>query len=144
MKYTTVEAINRRLNGRLQIGGNANSVGTTTVTVDLVLQVGDQIESEIDAILRQRYRLPLLYTHPVLASVVEHGVACQLLSHYQVGATNDDEKSIPACYEFKRLRKELLNLSLAGEVWVGDPREPLNRSGAFAGTLGTPSKTVTW
>lgn len=140
MKYTTLEAIGRRLNGRIQIGGNSNSVGTPTVTADLVLQVADQIESEMEGRLRQRYRFPLQFSHPVLASLVEHGVCCQLLNQYQVGAT-DEEKVIPACAEFNRLSGSLHDLVLPGEAWVG---QPTRQSGAFAGSLGTPDRTVNW
>ena len=140
MKYTTLEAINRRLNGRLQVGGNGNTMGTPTVTSDLVLQVADQIESEMEALLRQRYRLPLLSTHPVLAALVEHGVCCQLLNQYQVGAS-DEQKTTPSCGEFKRLMGAINDLVLVGEVWVAQPtRQP----SAFAGSLGIPPQSITW
>lgn len=140
MRYTTLEAINRRLNGRLQVGGNGNAIGTTTVTADLVIQTAGQIESEMEALLRQRYQLPLLFDHPVLAAIVEHGVCCQLLNQYQVGAT-DDKKTSPACAEFKRLMDSIYDLVLAGEIWVGQPtRQP----SSFAGNLGIPDQPVIW
>ena len=91
LKYTTTEAIALRLQTRLQIGGSPSSFGNSVVDTTLLDQIGVQVESRVDAKLRQRYVLPLTYTHPQLASIVEKLVICEIIGVHFVGAEVSDD-----------------------------------------------------
>lgn len=148
MKYTTLDELNRRLDGRLKIGGVVSSLGETAITADLVVQVADQIEDMIDGLLRARYQLPLVNAHPVLAGIVEKGVACQLLSQYFVGQGPSESPPSDAfvCSDYRRDLKMLDAIALPGELLI-DPE--INQKGFTwgsiqSGTRDMPSTTVMW
>jgi phage gp36-like protein len=148
VKYTTLDELNRRLDGRLKIGGIVSSLGETSITADLVVQVADQIEGLIDGILRMRYQLPLVNAHPFLSGIVEKGVACQLLSQYFVG--QGPSESTPSdgfvCSDYRRDLKMLEMIALDGEILI-DPET--NRQGFSWGSIQSgprtlPNQTVNW
>ena len=148
MKYTTLDELNRRLDGRLKIGGIASSLGETTITADLVVQVADQVEDMIDGILRSRYVLPLVNVHPLLAGIVEKGVACQVLAQYFVGQGPSDSPPADAfvCTDYRRDLKMLSDIALPGETLV-DPEGDIKGwqwSSIQAGPRNAPDATVTW
>ncbi len=148
MKYTTLDELNRRLDGRLKIGGVVSSLGETAITADLVVQVADQIENLIDGMLRMRYQLPLVGLHPFLAGIVEKGVACQLLSQYFVGQGPSEGPPSDAfvCSDYRRDLKLLDAIALGGEILL-DPE--INQKGFSWGSIqsgprDTPGVTVLW
>jgi hypothetical protein len=148
MQYTTLDELNRRLDGRLKIGGNVSSLGETTITAELVVQVADQIEDLINGVLRRRYRLPLLYAHPFLTGIVEKGCACQLLAQYFVGQSPSDSPPSDGavCADYRRDLKMLDDLALDGEILL-DPM--VNRQGFEWGSVqggprDMPAVSVEW
>jgi hypothetical protein len=148
LKYTTLEALNLRLDGRLKIGGNATTLGETAIAPELPLRIAEQIEARIDAILRKRYVLPLSGTHPNLAAIVESGVACQLFSLYYVAQTPSGEApSDPGiCVDYRRMLKELDGIALPGESLKAAEINDLafRRTESHAGVRNAPSVAVNW
>lgn len=144
LKYTTVEAVNRRLNGRLTIGGNKTTMGGTVVSGDLAVQIIEQIEARIDGALRQYYELPLDNAHPQLAEIAELGAVCHLINQYQVGGKTNE--AIWACTEFDKLMGELADVALSDETWLSAGASPAGQSqaGAFAGYAKDAAVTVDW
>lgn len=86
LTLTTREAIANRLRGRLSVGGGQLPFGPSTVDDNLIEQVGEQVEARVFAKLRTIYKLPLTAVHPVLASIVEKLVVCDLMGVHFVGA----------------------------------------------------------
>lgn len=92
MAYTTVDAIGRRVRGRLQIGGGAPSAfGATLVDDDLLGQILEQVTARIDARLKKIYQFPLLRSHPELASVSEKLCICELMGVHFTGQEASDD-----------------------------------------------------
>jgi phage gp36-like protein len=148
VKYTSLDELNRRLDGRLKIGGIASSLGETTITADLVVQVADQVEAAIDGILRMRYALPLANAHPLLAGIVEKGVACQVLAQYFVGQSPSDSPPADAfvCSDYRHDLKLLEKIALPGETLV-DPDGDIKGwqwSAIAAGPRNPPDALVDW
>ena len=148
MNYTTLDELNRRLDGRLKIGGVVSSLGETAITAELVVQVADQVEDLIDGMLRMRYQLPLLNVHPFLAGIVEKGVACQLLSQYFVGQGPSESPPSDAfvCSEYRRDLKLLSTIGLGGEILI-DPeinQQAFTWGSIQAGPRDAPGSTVLW
>lgn len=144
LKYTTIEAVNRRLNGRLSIGGNATTMGATVVSPDLAGQIIEQIEARMDAALRKQYRLPLVGTHPTLAEIAEHGAVCQLLNQYQAGG--QEGETIWSCQEFASLMETINDMPLPGETTLAesDGLAAQTQAGAFAGIANDAPTVVEW
>ena len=147
MQYTTLDELNRRLDGRLKIGGIASSLGETTITPDLVVQVANQVEDMINALLRSRYTLPLVNSHPLLAGVVEKGVACQLLSQYFVGQGPSESPPADAfvCSDYRRDLKMLSDIALPGETLL-DPDDYIKGQwqSIQSGPRNLPDTLVSW
>ncbi|HEY9657674.1 MAG TPA: hypothetical protein V6C65_04355 [Allocoleopsis sp.] len=81
--YTTVEAIARRLQGRLTLNGTP-AMGGQTVDPELVEQCGVQAEDYMNLVLGQIYVLPLQKTHAILADVAESLTISKLMEvHFQ-------------------------------------------------------------
>lgn len=120
LKYTTVEAIGRKLKGRLSTGGAVNPFGSTVVDSELLQQVGEQVEAQVDAKLRGVYRLPLIGVHPVLAKVVEDGVICDLMATHFVGDGNNEPGGFGRwhCTQFQQGLNDILSgaVPLDGET----------------------------
>ncbi|MEM6840436.1 MAG: phage protein Gp36 family protein [Cyanobacteria bacterium P01_C01_bin.120] len=148
LKYTTVDDVNRQLDGRLQIGGNATTLGASIVTPEIVLQIGEQIEDWIDGILRKRYKLPLANIHPTLASIAEAGIACRLLQQYYVGQA--PAENVPAdsgvCRDYYAKLKLLEKIALPNETLIERSPETVGFQWASiqAGIRNAPSQTVEW
>lgn len=93
MKYTTVEAVSRKLIGRLQLGASSSENTPTfsanpssqSVNSQLIEDVINQKEYMLDLVLQQMYRLPLGNKHPILAEIVENLVLQELLLISYVG-----------------------------------------------------------
>lgn len=81
--YTNAEAVADRLEKRLQVGGNQNTIGKTVVNDGLLTNAGAQIEARITAALSRCYRTPLLLssqqTRGILASIAEKGILAEVL-----------------------------------------------------------------
>ncbi|MEO0537527.1 MAG: hypothetical protein AAF215_27160 [Cyanobacteria bacterium P01_A01_bin.123] len=118
LKYTTSDAIQRRLDGRLQVDGQATSWGDSVISAELVEQVGGQVEAKIDEILRRKWVMPLTGTHPQLAMIVELGCVCQLLSQHFLSQTPSETGGYTpqACSLYKAEIKGLSDLMLEGET----------------------------
>ena len=117
LKYTTAEAIQRRLEGRLRIDGMAEAFGDTVVASPLVVQIGEQIEAEIDDILRRKWKFPLVNVHPQLALIVESGTVCQLQSQHYLSQGPQQGGNTPyMCQLYKQKLKELADVMLQGEM----------------------------
>lgn len=94
LKYTTPEAIARRLKNRLELRdspptlGQAQALGAKQVDYSLYEQLGEQVEAKLDMALSMLYELPVPTTAAqalkILASIVEKFVVAEILSvHYQ-------------------------------------------------------------
>ncbi len=93
LKYTTINAIARRLEGRLQLGGSQSPFGDKVVDDDLICQVAQQVEAKVDAWLRQIYVLPLQYPHKEVESVVEKLAIAELIPVHFTGSDSDSISS---------------------------------------------------
>ena len=148
LKYTTLDNINRRLHGRSQIGGNVSVLGGNSITSDLVLQIGEQIEGEMDAILRVRYQLPLKNEQPFLAGIVEAGVICQIHRQYYVAETPAAEgpSDINICIDYRRMLKTLKTAVLPDEELIqpAAQNQPFLYGNSFSGSRDAPSESVEW
>lgn len=125
LRYTDTDAIERRLTGRLTIGGTQTPFGKTSVDADLFEQIGTQIEARIDAELAQSYKLPLLAesptnttSRPLVAAIVEKGVICELADVHFFQSEEGNSYGREMCKQF---RADLLALAsgelrLPGEV----------------------------
>lgn len=85
LTYTTTQNIARRLEGRLQFGGNPLSFGNAVVSDDLLDQVGTQIEAKVNMYLQKAYVLPLTLPQPVVSEIVEKLVICELFDTLTIG-----------------------------------------------------------
>lgn len=123
LTYTTIEAIANRLRGRAVVGGAQSPFGPSTVDDNLLRQVGEQVEARVEARLRQVYRLPLQGSHPILASIVEKGVLCELLGVHSMGQQPTEQGSFGAlmCRQFNDELAEVISgaINLQGEVLAG-------------------------
>lgn len=85
-RYTTVEAIQRRLPGRLNLSGASAAFGSPGVEPDFVETVITQVEAMVDSHLRQRYKYPLALssseTVAILAHITELLVAAEIADTY--------------------------------------------------------------
>jgi len=88
--YTTVEAIALRLRGRLLTESDGSFFAPTVVDTDLIYQVLEQVEARINAKLTGRYQLPLKSVHPVLASIAEKLVICDLMATHFIDTGNNE------------------------------------------------------
>jgi hypothetical protein len=125
LKYTTTEAIARRLRGRLQIGTVQAPYGATVVVDELLEQVGAQVEAQIDAILREVYKYPLnaeaednTQSRPILAAIVEKGVICELADVHFYQGEDGNSYGREMCKQYKAALDALRigNPQLPGEV----------------------------
>lgn len=93
LDYTTVEAIARRLRGRLEIsksvlGGGTSGLAAQQVDLLLIEQVGVQIEARLNVALSEIYLLPIAATatiaRVILGGIVEKLVVSEItLTHFQ-------------------------------------------------------------
>lgn len=88
--YTTVDAIARRLRGRLKVNNTLSSTsapnynGQQVVDSLLIEDIVAQVEDDLNMTLAQIYEMPLVHTHPILAGIVEKLVVAEILqTHYQ-------------------------------------------------------------
>jgi hypothetical protein len=84
MNYTTIDAISRRIQGRLQVGGTLSALGEKQISQELIEQIGDQVEARLDGVLRGIYEFPLAQSHPELASIVEKCTISEIIPVYEV------------------------------------------------------------
>jgi len=125
LTYTTVEAIALRLRGRLSVSASPGNFGPVQVDPQLIDQVGTQVESRINAQLSKVYRLPLRAAHPILASITEKGVLCELLAVHSVipdqasGGVAASYRDL-ACRQFDAELQALLarSVELEGEIFA--------------------------
>ena len=118
LTYTTTEAVGRRLRGRLETDGPLLAYGNPVVDPDLIEQVGAQVESRVEAKLRTVYKLPFKSVSPIVASIVEKLILCELIPvHFAAElASNADSPLLGfAGLMCKQGGKELGEL-LSGEV----------------------------
>lgn len=85
LTYTTIAAVGRRLKGRLGVQSLPGGYGPAVLDDELIDQVGEQVEARINARLRSLYKIPLQSSHPVLASITEKLIVCELMSSQALG-----------------------------------------------------------
>lgn len=117
LTYTTVDAISRRLQGRLHINTNTPTLGGQSVSPELIKQVGEQVEGYINLHLGQVYELPLQNRHEVLADVAESLVISKLLEvHFQGGSFAQPASDVGgAAMDLRRNGERMLQLLLPQE-----------------------------
>lgn len=127
LKYTTVEAIERRLDGRIKFDGYQEDFGGTTICSDLVEQIGQQIEAKVNEVLGRRWVMPLKWmptelqsTHPQLSMLVESGVVCQILSQYYLDQMPSEQggNTPSICKIYFNELKVLQTIMLEGETLI--------------------------
>ena len=125
LTYTTIDAIERRLTGRLSIGGGQAPYGKISVDRDLFDQVGAQVEAKINAELAGAYKLPLnaatitnTDSRPILAAIVEKGVVCELADVHFFATEEGNSYGKEMCRQFKADLAALVSgeLRLPGEA----------------------------
>ena len=82
MKYARIEAIIKRLAGRVEVIDQANldifGVTGAKIGTDLVYLLGDGIEEMMDMYLGMVYYLPLEYSHPFLSAIAEKLICAEV------------------------------------------------------------------
>jgi phage gp36-like protein len=106
--YTAIDAIMRRLTGRLEQYG-ATAMGRTPIDIELLNQVAEQAEARLTNALRSLYKLPLKAAHPTLAEYVELRCVCQIIPVYFQRQNVSDDRGLGeiACTEASTLLVEL-------------------------------------
>ncbi len=134
-KYTTTEAIMRRLKGRLELIA-PSAFGRTAVDTEFIEgQLQPQAEARLDGVLNRVYQMPLKSSaHPFLAEYVELRVCCQVIPTYYHGEDVSSDRGFGSncCKEADKLLKELLEgtIALDGETRLPDQTPtPLRKSG---------------
>lgn len=94
LAYTNNEAIQLRLEGRLQVGGIPHQMGPQVTDPALIEQIGTQVESRVKAKLGQIYVLPLTGAVPIVQSIVEKFIISELLPVHQVDDPKDSLRLI--------------------------------------------------
>lgn len=144
LKYTTVEAIARRLQTRLKLSGPQTPFGTTVVDEDLVDQVAAQIEARVDGVIQANS--PIMpfqaaakaIAKPVLAAVVEKGCVCE------IGATHfaaTEEGNSYAREQCRQYEAALVNLGQDVARLPGNQRKPTPDKPAYSYS-GVASRTI--
>lgn len=98
LKFTTVANISRRLRGRLNVNNNLNTalINAASGTVDdnLILQVAEQIESNIELGLSQIYCMPVPQTATqslrILGAIAEKLIISEIALTHFVMQTNPE------------------------------------------------------
>lgn len=143
--YTTVDALEKRLKGWAEVYGSASAFGASQVNGGLLLQVAEQNEAKVNRILGKRYQLPLVVTHPELASVVEKLTVCELIGQFYAGQEPSEKGGYGAlmCSQGKAELKALEILILPDETPLGD-RLSAATTRAFSGVRTLPNQVVDW
>lgn len=122
LTYTDTDAIERRLKGRLTIGGPQQPYGNQAVDTDLLSQVGAQVEAKINAAIGSVYVLPLKLTAcgPLLASLVEKGVICELADVHFFTSEEGTSFGSQMCRQFKAELASIVSqeIRLIGETGI--------------------------
>lgn len=120
MIYTTTQQIAKRLDNRLQLGGNALTFGYVVVDPDLITQIGGQVEARVNAKLRQIYSLPLTSNnHPELASIVEKMAVSELVNVYFSGSDSDSISNFGSLM-LEQAQTELMAIASGDVQLVGE------------------------
>lgn len=132
MPYTTVDRIQRRLPGRLNLTGSSTIFGQPGVEPAFVADMISQCEAMVDSHLRQRYQYPLKLGSPetvaVLGSIVEQLVAAEIVDAYYW--TEEQSGEIASRYRERAMESLVAFASgdrtLTGEIIIpaGSSREP--------------------
>lgn len=117
LTYTTTEAIARRLEGRLQFGGNPLAFGNAVVSDELLAQIGEQIEAKVNLYLQKAYALPLSLPQPVVSEIVEKLVICELFDTLTIGG--EGKEGAAYCENAMALLLSISN----GEFILNSPQE---------------------
>jgi len=92
MEFTTTDAIARRLRGRLEIQGQmpafGSNLGASQIDVELLDQVGNQVEADFNAIAKMIYVWPppvsAIAARQIVAGIIERLVISELAqTHFQ-------------------------------------------------------------
>lgn len=85
-RYTSVDRVQRRLPGRVNLSGVSTAFGQPGVDTDFVSDMIDQCEASVDSHLRQRYQYPLTLSAPetalLIGGIVERLVAAEIVDAY--------------------------------------------------------------
>lgn len=121
MTYTTVTAIERRLEGWASTNPTS-AFAETAVDTALVEQLIEQACARIDRCLSDRYQLPLAGDYPELASCAEKLVMCQLIGQLYAGQQPSESGGYGAlmCSQGERELKALKVMDFDGQIAVGD------------------------
>lgn len=143
--YTTIDAIEKRLQGWAEVYGPPTAFGASQVNGGLLTQIAEQNEAKVSRVLGKRYQLPLSGTYPELASVVEKLTICELIGQLYAGQDASEKGGYGAlmCAQGKAELKALEDIVLPDEV--PQPGElSANNAFSFSGVRAAPEVTVEW
>ena len=84
-QYVSIDTISRKLKGRLKIDiADTEFFPVETIDEDLILEIIEEKESYINAILNDLYVLPLKNKQPIIKNLVENLVMVDLLQYSYV------------------------------------------------------------
>jgi len=115
--YTTIEAISRRLKGRLTTQA-ATAFGVGQIDADLLAQVLNQVEVYVESRISTRYALPITSARllVILAEAIELLVICRVMPIYFANTEESQDGGYGAmCCEHGN---QLLNELLSGDLDV--------------------------
>lgn len=143
--YTSVEAIEKRLQGWAEVNNPPSAFGASQVDSELILQVAEQNEAKVNRVLGKRYQMPLIGTYPELASVVEKLTICELVGQLYAGQEPSEPGGYGAlmCSQGKAEFKALASLILPDETPLVNDLSAVTTT-VFSGSRKLPNQTVTW
>lgn len=139
LTYTDTDAIERRLNGRLTIGGPQSAYAKQAVDPGLLAQIGEQVEAKINASLSAVYVFPLKLTasKPILSAIAEKGVICELADVHFFNSEEGTSYGSQMCKQFRAELNQIVDrtITLPGESFIatlkqfgGNPNAAVARS----------------
>jgi hypothetical protein len=139
LTYTDTDAIERRLVGRLTIGGPQSAYAKQSVDPNLLAQIGMQVEAKINASLSAMYVFPLKLTdsRPLLSAIAEKGVVCELADVHFFNSEEGTSYGTQMCKQFHADLSAIVEgkITLPGESFIatlkqfgGNPNVAVARS----------------
>ncbi len=121
LRYTTTEAIARRLAGWASVNQPASAFGASEIDPELIEQIAQQVEARANQVLSQRFVMPMAIAHLEITSAVEKLVICELIGQLYAGQEPSESGGYGAmmCAKGGAELKALASAQLSGEVLLG-------------------------
>lgn len=137
LKYTTADAIARRLKNRLELNngsptlGQTQALGAKQVNYSLYEQLGEQIEARLSVALSMMYELPVpndaTESLKILASIVEKFVVAEIMATYYQQTQGEGGDQGYGAVLFKQAKEECQAIGIILPGLAPQSSTPFNR-----------------